>query len=83
MTVLNQMSRYHLAMEAVKRVYQMHNGTGAFIAYCEEKLKQHHEYICSKLDDMPEIKNWNWKSEPEIVMSNQLFAQVSEQLGLE
>jgi len=83
MTVLNEMSRYHLAMEAVKRVYQMHNGTGAFIAYCQEKLKQHHEYICGNLDDMPEIKNWNWKSEPEIIASNQLFTQLSEQLGLE
>jgi len=83
MTVLNNMSRYHLAMEAVKRVYRMHNGTGAFIAYCQEKLKQHHDYICSNLDDMPEIKSWNWKSEPETAMSNQLFTGLPQELGLE
>lgn len=60
MVVLNQMSRYHLAMEAVKRVPQLHQQADAFIAWCEAKLKEHHEYICQYLDDMPEIKNWKW-----------------------
>lgn len=60
MVVLNQMSRYHLAMEAVKRVPQLHQQADAFIAWCDAKLKEHHEYICQYLDDMPEIKNWKW-----------------------
>ena len=60
MVVLNQMSRYHLAMEAVKRVPDLHQRADAFIAWCEAKLKEHHEYICQYLDDMPEIKNWKW-----------------------
>jgi len=58
MVVLNQMSRYHLAMEAVKRVSRMHLQTDGFINFCESKLKEHHNYICAYLDDMPEIKNW-------------------------
>jgi xylulose-5-phosphate/fructose-6-phosphate phosphoketolase len=60
MVVLNQMSRYHLAMEAVKRVPRMHQQADGFIRYCEGKLKEHHEYICANLDDMPEIKHWKW-----------------------
>lgn len=60
MVVLNQMSRYHLAMEAVKRVPRMHIQVDDFIQKCEAKLAEHHAYICSYLDDMPEIKNWKW-----------------------
>ncbi|NHA03337.1 phosphoketolase family protein [Mucilaginibacter sp. HC2] len=58
MVVLNQMSRYHLAMEAVKRVPRMHQQADDFISFCESRLKEHHSYICAHLDDMPEIKNW-------------------------
>ncbi len=60
MVVLNQMSRYHLAMEAVKRVSKMHQKADDFMLYCERKLSEHHSYICANLDDMPEIKNWKW-----------------------
>nr|WP_199078652.1 phosphoketolase family protein [Pedobacter sp. ASV19] len=63
MVVLNEMSRYHLAMEAVKRVPKMHQQADAFIQYCENKLKEHKQYICTYLDDMPEIKNWKWSNE--------------------
>jgi xylulose-5-phosphate/fructose-6-phosphate phosphoketolase len=60
MVVLNQMSRYHLAMEAVKRVPKMREQVDGFIEKCEAKLDEHHSYICTYLDDMPEIKNWKW-----------------------
>lgn len=60
MVVLNQMSRYHLAMEVVKRVPRMHEQVDSFVKYCESKLNKHHSYICTYLDDMPEIKNWKW-----------------------
>lgn len=60
MVVLNNMSRYHLAMEAVRRVSRVHPKSDEFIAYCENKLKEHRQYICEYLDDLPEIKNWKW-----------------------
>ena len=66
MVVLNQMSRYHLAMEAVKRVPHFHQRADSFIAYCESKLKEHKNYICNYLDDMPEIKNWKWEVKPPL-----------------
>ena len=73
MVVLNQMSRYHLAMEAVKRVPIIHQCAEMFIDYCEGMLKHHHQYICAHLDDMPEVKDWKWTEEhhvfdePEVV----------------
>lgn len=58
MVVLNRMSRYHLAMEAVKRVPKMQQQADAFIQFCNDKLTEHRQYIDTYLDDMPEIKNW-------------------------
>lgn len=58
MVVLNRMSRYHLAMEAVKRVPKMQQQSDAFLNFCENKLAEHYAYICANLDDLPEIKNW-------------------------
>jgi len=62
MVVLNKMSRYHLAIEAVRRVPLFHQQADIFISYCENKLKEHTAYICTYLDDMPEIKNWKWEN---------------------
>lgn len=67
MVVLNQMSRYHLAMEAVKRVPLIHQCAEMFIDHCEDKLAYHHQYICKYLDDMPEIKNWKWSVEHHLL----------------
>lgn len=61
MVVVNNMSRYHLAMEAVNRVPRMQLQADVFTAFCEEKLKEHHNYIRENLDDLPEIKNWKWE----------------------
>lgn len=61
MTVLNQMSRYHLAIEAVKRAAGMQQEKDRFIRYCEQQLVAHREYICTHFDDMPEIKYWKWQ----------------------
>lgn len=62
MVVLNQMSRYHLAMEAVKRLPERQQQSDEFIRHCESKLVEHRDYICTYLDDMPAIKNWKPKS---------------------
>lgn len=68
MTVLNNMSRYHLAYEAVKRTGCMYEGAQDFMNLCQQKLQEHREYICKYLDDMPEIKNWKW-TEGQIALS--------------
>jgi len=67
MVVLNQMSRFHLAMEAVKRVTLIHQCAEMFLDHCQDKLKQHHHYICTYLDDMPEIRDWKWTVEHHLL----------------
>jgi xylulose-5-phosphate/fructose-6-phosphate phosphoketolase len=58
MVVLNQMSRYHLAMEAVRRTKRPFQQGEPFINWCKDQLKAHQNYIKKHLDDLPEIKNW-------------------------
>lgn len=58
MTVLNGISRYQLAIEAIFR--SGIKNASHVVDLFEQKLAQHHQYIRGHLDDMPEIKEWKW-----------------------
>jgi xylulose-5-phosphate/fructose-6-phosphate phosphoketolase len=58
MTVLNNISRYQLAIEAIFR--SGIKNASHVVDLFEQKLERHHHYIRQHLDDMPEIKNWKW-----------------------
>lgn len=61
MVVLNRLDRYHLAGDVIDRLPQL----GAKAAYTKQwlrtRLLQHKEYVQKYGEDMPEIRNWNWK----------------------
>jgi xylulose-5-phosphate/fructose-6-phosphate phosphoketolase len=59
MTVLNRMSRYDLAIEALRRTGRVER-TDVFA----RKLAAHHEYIREHGEDMPEVQGWRWGEEP-------------------
>ncbi|WP_246130019.1 hypothetical protein [Chitinophaga cymbidii] len=62
MTVLNGISRYHVCMEAVEKNQAMpERHKEPLLEMCQLKLQQHHAYIREHLEDMPEIRNWEWK----------------------
>lgn len=63
MVVLNKMSRFHLAIEALSRQGAFRSHAADLIELFQEKLVQHHFYIRDHLEDLPEITNWTW-SEP-------------------
>ncbi|MGA8163560.1 MAG: phosphoketolase family protein [Waddliaceae bacterium] len=60
MVVLNNMSRYHLAIEALKRSSRFRSEATQIIEFFEEKLSRHHSYIRRRLDDLPEVAEWKW-----------------------
>jgi xylulose-5-phosphate/fructose-6-phosphate phosphoketolase len=60
MVVLNQLSRYHLAMEALRRVPRLRSQSAHLVEEFEGKLTEHKLYIQEHLQDMPEIRDWTW-----------------------
>jgi xylulose-5-phosphate/fructose-6-phosphate phosphoketolase len=63
MVVLNEMSRYHLAIDALKHVPRLRAEAAEATELFERKLFDHHEYIRQHLEDMPEIRNWSWTAD--------------------
>jgi xylulose-5-phosphate/fructose-6-phosphate phosphoketolase len=60
MVVLNETSRYHLAIEAVHRSRRLPRDAPRLIEHCNEMLERHHTYIREHLEDMPEVRGWTW-----------------------
>jgi len=63
MVVLNEMSRFHLALDALKHVPRLRLQAEAAIDLFGRKLTEHHDYIREHLEDMPEIRNWQWTAD--------------------
>lgn len=60
MVVLNRMSRYHLALEALYRVRGRFDGAQELADHCRTMLAKHESYIHEHLEDLPEIRDWVW-----------------------
>jgi xylulose-5-phosphate/fructose-6-phosphate phosphoketolase len=60
MVVMNDMDRFHLAMDVIDRV----PGLGVKAAYAKQefhdRLTEHHDYIREHGEDQPEIRDWRW-----------------------
>jgi len=61
MVVLNNMSRYQLALEAIRRVARVQDQSEPAVNYFTAQLEKHAVYIREHLEDMPEVKNWKWE----------------------
>lgn len=63
MTVLNDMDRYHLAMDVINRFPKTGEKGKELKRMLEDKLTEHRRYIEIHGVDMPEIRNWKWDPE--------------------
>ena len=63
MVVLNKMSRFHLAIDALKYVSRLRSQASDVIDMFNRKLYEHHGYIRQHLEDMPEIRDWAWTAD--------------------
>jgi xylulose-5-phosphate/fructose-6-phosphate phosphoketolase len=60
MTVLNEMDRFHLVIDAIDRLPQT-GSQGTYLKQrLQDKLIEHKQYINTYGEDMPEIRNWKW-----------------------
>ncbi|TBZ07730.1 phosphoketolase family protein [Rhizobium leguminosarum] len=60
MTVLNELDRFHLAIEAIERVPGLKEKASEALAAFRGKLAEHHDYVREYGEDMPEVRNWTW-----------------------
>jgi len=60
MVVLNETSRYHLAIDAIRRSRRALPNAQALIDACSEMLSRHATYVAEHFEDLPEIRDWTW-----------------------
>jgi xylulose-5-phosphate/fructose-6-phosphate phosphoketolase len=60
MCVLNSMSRFHLAAEAIRRVPRLRDRAPRLIAECESRIEASTAHAYAHMEDPPEIRNWVW-----------------------
>lgn len=61
MAVLNRVDRFHLAQAVIDRVPSL-QAPGAHVKqWLKDKLSEHREYVDREGQDLPEIRQWQWK----------------------
>jgi xylulose-5-phosphate/fructose-6-phosphate phosphoketolase len=62
MTVLNELDRYTLALDAVKYVPRLQSRYPEFKQRHSEIMQRHKLYVSEHGEDMPEVSGWKWSS---------------------
>ena len=60
MVVLNELDRYHLAIEAIERVPGLAVAAVHVKQQFRDALLEHSRYVRAHGEDMPQIRNWGW-----------------------
>ncbi|MBS3091169.1 phosphoketolase family protein [Candidatus Pacearchaeota archaeon] len=60
MVVLNDLDRFHLVKDVIRRVPKLKSSGKAVSKMMEDKLSAHKKYIQQYGKDMPEITSWKW-----------------------
>jgi xylulose-5-phosphate/fructose-6-phosphate phosphoketolase len=60
MVVLNNIDRYQLALDAVRRVPRLHDRVDEANARYLDTIARHRAYVAEHGDDMPEVLEWQW-----------------------
>lgn len=60
MTVMNQMDRFNLVIDALDRAPDMGETGAKLREEMQKKLIEHKNYITANGEDMPEVRDWKW-----------------------
>jgi xylulose-5-phosphate/fructose-6-phosphate phosphoketolase len=62
MTVLNNMDRFQLAYDAIRRIARLESIVGREFDRLQDNHQRHKAFVMQNGEDMPEIRNWHWKA---------------------
>ncbi|HWE03670.1 MAG TPA: phosphoketolase family protein [Tepidisphaeraceae bacterium] len=62
MTVMNDLDRFHLVQDVIDRLPSLGDKGSYLKQMVQNKLIQHKQYIRAHGLDMPEVRNWIWKT---------------------
>jgi len=60
MVVRNQMSRFHLCIEALRR--SAYPEAGPVTEWCKDMLTKHQAHTREHFEDLPEVRDWTWST---------------------
>ncbi len=60
MVVLNNLDRYQLALDAIRRIPRLADQVATEAARYETTMQRHKLYIGEHGDDLPEVRDWRW-----------------------
>jgi xylulose-5-phosphate/fructose-6-phosphate phosphoketolase len=63
MCVLNNIDRFQLTLDAIKRVPRLKAQIGAAEQWYSEAIQRHKLYVAENGEDLPEIRNWRWPAD--------------------
>ncbi|MES2959389.1 MAG: phosphoketolase family protein [Pseudomonadota bacterium] len=64
MVVMNKLDRYHLALDAVRRIPRLAGQVPAATARYWTSIERHKLYIAEHGEDLPEVRDWRWQGRP-------------------
>ncbi len=65
MAVRNDLDRFHLVMDVVDRVPSLGYRAAHLRQEMRNKLTEHAEYITRRGEDLPEVRDWVWRTPPD------------------
>jgi xylulose-5-phosphate/fructose-6-phosphate phosphoketolase len=60
MTVLNNMDRFQLAFDAIRRIERLHSIAGREFDRLQDSHQRHKAFVMENGEDMPEVRDWKW-----------------------
>ena len=63
MVVRNDLDRFHLVLDVLERVPGLAASTGGLADRLRDRLIDHHRYVTTYGEDLPEIREWRWSGE--------------------